>query len=222
VGEDLTNFSYILYNTSLDNKDAVPKTDDLIINSDGRFFKVLKFNSSTGVINCSLIAVSGTGGGGGGNTGGGGGGDTPSSGVELKSVGVAPDAQIYIYGQSQNIQVTATATDDTVITISYTVTSSTNAELSETYVSTIYSGNTDTFDLGSKLYKGTNTLKITATGSNSGSDELRYTTLSSIVLGLKESPQFNPRAYAYDNNLTFYSIPVGEINKTLKVYLNNI
>lgn len=220
VGEDLTNFSYILYNTSLDNKDAVPKTDDLIINSDGRFFKVLKFNSSTGVINCSLIAVSGTGGGGGGNTGGGG-GDTPSSGVELKSVGVAPDAQIYIYGQSQNIQVTATATDDTVITISYTVTSSTNAELSETYVSTIYSGNTDTFDLGSKLYKGTNTLKITATGSNSGSDELRYTTLSSIVLGLKESPQFNPRAYAYDNNLTFYSIPVGEINKTLKVYLNN-
>ena len=217
IKEDLTDFSYLINKNDFDNNDATPKKDDLIINSDGRFFKVLSFNKDSGIAKCALIAISGTGGG--GNTPGD--PSQPISGVTLKNAGVSPDAQVYIYGQPQEIKMTATATDDTVITITYTITSSTNANLSASYVSTIYSGQIDTFDLGSKLYKGSNTLKITAVGNNSGSAELRYTTLTSITLALKESSQFNPLKIAYDSNLIFYSIPVGEINKTLKVYLND-
>lgn len=221
VKEDLTDFSYLMYkDADLDDEDATPKKDDLIINSDGRFFKVLSFNKESGLIKCSLIAVSGTGGGGGGgNTGGG--TDTSGPYVTLKSTGTAPNAQVYIYGQAQNIEFTATATDDTVLTITYTITSATNADLSETYTSTVYSGQADVFDLGSKLYRGSNTLMVTAVGSNSGSYTLRYNAINSIVLALKESNNFNPLNYAYDDDLVFYSIPVGEVNKTLKVYLNN-
>jgi hypothetical protein len=62
----------------------------LIINSDGRFFKVLSYNKETDIIKCSLIAVSGTGGGSsGGNTPG---GDVTGSYVTLKSIGTAPNA----------------------------------------------------------------------------------------------------------------------------------
>lgn len=218
ISEDLTDFTYIIESNLLDNKDAVPKEDDLIINSDGRFFKVVSFNKSTGKIKCKLIAVSGTGGGGGGDTGG---GDTSGPNMDLQNTGVAPNAQVYIYGQAQDVEFTAFASDDAVVTISYTITSATDSSQTQTYTYTAPSGSPHTFDLGSKLYKGSNTLMVTAVGANSGTDTLRYTMVNSIVLALKESPQFNPLKYAYNNNLTFYSIPVGEITKTLKIYLND-
>jgi hypothetical protein len=92
----MTNFSYLIYTTDLDNKDAVPKKDDLIINSDGRFFKIREFSKTSGLMKCSLIAVSGTGGG--GNVPGGGGGTTPDKYINLVCTGTAPNAQSYIFG----------------------------------------------------------------------------------------------------------------------------
>jgi hypothetical protein len=220
VVEDLVDFTYLLNRANdLDDKTTIPKKDDLIINSDGRFFKVLSYNGTTDIIKCNLIAVSGTGGGGGGNTPGG--GTTPSKYVTLKSVDASPDTQVYIYGQSQYVKFTATATDDAKITLSYTITSAKDANLSQTYYSEILNGEIDEFDLGSKLYKGDNTLRVKATGSNSGSEQLNYMGLNSITLALKESKNFNPLKYAFNDNLPFYCIPVGEINKTLEVYLNN-
>lgn len=98
VKKDMVDFSYILYSNTLDNEEATPKKDDLIINSDGRFFKVLSYDKDSGVIKCNLLAVSGTGGG-----GGGGGGDTPSgpssSNMTLECTGKTPNAQTYIYGK---------------------------------------------------------------------------------------------------------------------------
>jgi hypothetical protein len=100
VSQDLTDLSYVIYFDDLDDKDAVPKKDDLIINyANGAFYKVRSYSKATGIVKCSRIAVSGTGGGGGGNTGG---GDTPgeSKYVDLICSGTAPNAQTYIYGQS--------------------------------------------------------------------------------------------------------------------------
>jgi hypothetical protein len=75
--------------------------------------------------------------------------------------------------------------------------------------------------LGSNLFHGLNTLKVTVTGSNSGTTSLNYDSINAITLALRESKEFNPLAYAVDNDLVFNFIPVGEVKKTLKVYLNN-
>lgn len=220
IKEDLTDFSYLIYKTDLDNEDAVPKEGDLIINSDGRFFKVLSYNKDSGLMKCSLIAVSGTGGGGGGNTGGGGGTDTSGPYVTLKSTGTAPNAQVYIYEQAQNVEFTATATDDAIVTITYTITSVTDSSQTQAFSYSWPSGTPHVFDLGSKLYRGLNTLMVSAVGSNSGSATLRYQSINSIVLALHSSDSFNPLG-KYEGDLAFYCIPVGEVNKTLKVYLND-
>jgi hypothetical protein len=218
VKKDLTDFSYILYQTNLDNREATPKKDDLIINLDGRFFKVLSYNKDSGIIKCSLLAVSGTG-------GGGGGGDNPSgpvvSNMELLCTGTVPNAQVYIYGQIQNVEFTPNAKLDAVVTISYTITSSVDASQSQTYTYTVPSNKPHIFDLGSKLFRGANTLSVVAVGANSGTKNLDYLAINSITLDLKSSDNFNPLNYAYNSNLTFYCMPVGAVDKTLRVYLNN-
>lgn len=219
VKEDLTDFSYLIYKTDLDNEDASPKEGDLIINSDGRFFKVLSYNKDSGLMKCSLIAVSGTSGGGGGSSGGG--SDTTGTYVTLKSTGTAPNAQVYIYEQSQNVEFTATATDDAIVNITYTITSATDSTQTQAFTYTVASGTPHVFDIGSKLYRGVNTLMVTAVGSNSGTATLRYQSINSIVLALHASDNFNPLGYAYNSDLAFYCIPVGEVQKTLKVYLND-
>ena len=221
IKEDTVDFSYLLYaDPDLDDSEATPKKDDLIINSDGRFFKVLSFNKDSGLIKCSLIAVSGTGGG--NNSGGNNpsGPDTSGPYLQLKCTGNVPNAQVYIYGQAQNIEFTATATDDAIVNISYTITSVTDGQ-TQTYTNSVYSGKADVFDLGSKLYRGANTLMVTAVGANSGTQILRYQGINAVTLALRESGSFNPLGYAYNDNLNFYCIPVGEVTKTLKVYLNS-
>lgn len=45
---------------------VAPKPDDLLLNSDGRFFRVISYNDDTALVTVTLIAVSGSGGGGGG------------------------------------------------------------------------------------------------------------------------------------------------------------
>lgn len=219
VKEDTTDFSYLLYaSQDLTDPNAMPEADDLIINSDGRFFKVLSFNKDSDLLKCKLLAISGTGGGGSG--GGPSGPDVSGPYTTLKNTGTAPNAQIYIYGQSQNIEFTATATDDTIINLSYTITSITSGK-SETYPYSVYSGKPHTFDLGSKLYKGLNTLRVMAVAPNSGqAAQMDYTGINSITLALQPSDSFNPLGYAYNDNLNFYCIPIGAVNKTLKVYLD--
>jgi hypothetical protein len=69
----------ISFLTFLDQS-SIPKEKDLIINSDGRFFKVMQYNNSTKIVKCSLVAVSGGGNGGGG---GGIGPDNKSQNIKL-------------------------------------------------------------------------------------------------------------------------------------------
>ena len=218
VKEDTTDFTYMLYASQhLEDIEAIPEKDDLIINSDGRFFKVLSFNKDTDLIKCKVVSVSGTGSGGGTTP------DSPggsSKYTTLKNVGTMPNAQIYIYGQKQNVEFVATATDDTIITITYTITSNTDGQV-KSFPFTVKSGETHTFDLGSVLFNGLNTLRVDAIGPNSGAAEpLRYMGINSVSLSLDPSDSFNPLGYAYNDNLTFYCIPTGEIDKTLRVYLN--
>ncbi|MBE6148235.1 MAG: hypothetical protein E7167_01790 [Firmicutes bacterium] len=53
------------FHADLLEKGVNPKVNDLIINSDGRFYKIQEILVDEGLLTCTLIAVSGTGGGGG-------------------------------------------------------------------------------------------------------------------------------------------------------------
>ena len=220
VAQDKGDLKYILYTTDLDNKEITPKKDDLIINSNGTFYKVYSFTKSSGLIKCTRIAVSGTGGGGGG---GGGGGDTPGDGgkyTTIESVGTIPNAQTYIYGKSQKVEFKVEATHDALITLNYYVTNiATNS--TETYSYSVMNGETHPFDLGAVLQKGQNTLIVEAIGANSGMFQLEYPSINCIELALKESSNFNPLKYAYNSDMSFHFIPVGKVKKTLRVFIND-
>ena len=66
--DDETDFHYTISFTALEDPQTVPLVDTLVLNSDGRFFRVISADKSNQTIDALLLAVSGTGG-----TGGGGG-----------------------------------------------------------------------------------------------------------------------------------------------------
>ena len=113
VNQDKVDLKYMMYTSDLEDQKIIPKKDDLIINSNGTFYKVYSFDKNAGLIKCTRIAVSGTGGG-----GGGGGSDTPGGNekyVDLVCDGTVPNAQTYIYGQSQDVHFKVSATHDAVV-----------------------------------------------------------------------------------------------------------
>lgn len=61
--ENENNFEYTISINALDDPNNSPHKDTLILNSDGRFFRVISTDESTGIINAILLAVSGSGGG---------------------------------------------------------------------------------------------------------------------------------------------------------------
>lgn len=220
VSQDLTDLSYIIYYSDLEDQESSPKKDDLIINSNGTFYKVRSYNQTSGILKCSRIAVSGTGGGG-GSGGGSGDGDSGSGKyVELVGVGTAPNAQTYIYGQSQIVSFEVNATHDAIVTLNYYVTNVATGNI-QTFTYTARTGSTHEFDLGAVVEKGQNTLVVEAIGSNSGSYQLQYPSIQCIELALKESSNFNPLKYAYNSDMSFHFIPVGTVRKTLNVYIDD-
>ena len=65
VSEDSEDKIYTIPLETFENP-IVPKPDDLLLNVDGRFFRVVSYDSETGLVTTSLIAVSGSGSGNGG------------------------------------------------------------------------------------------------------------------------------------------------------------
>lgn len=200
------------YTVALDSleEDANPKQDDLVINVDGRFFKILDIDEDANTISCSLIAVSGTGGGGPGG---------PGETVAIALEAIVPPATSYIYGQSSDVRFKVDATLDALVSISYEVIGTTSRN---TYSFSMQSGSTNTFDLGKVLYEGTNKVVITATGENSGTATKSYSNRRCVAMELKASPNFNSLA-VYDTSALFYCTPVGEgIEKILEIYIDNV
>lgn len=202
--------TYTLVLDSLE-EDANPKQDDLIINVDGRFFKIIDIDEDANTISCVLIAVSG--GGGGGTPGGGG----ETAAIVLDAI-VSP-ATSYIYGQDSDIRFKATATLDAMVSITYDVIGTTGRN---TYSHSIQSGSTHTFNLGKVLYEGINKIVVTATGENSGTTTKSYSNRKCVAMELKASSNFNSLA-VYDSSALFYCTPVGEgVDKVLEIYIDNI
>ena len=104
-----------------DNK--LPDNNALVINSDGRFFKVLDNTiDEEGYFTIELIAVSG---GGSGEGGGGGGGGTSGPDLTMSWQGIDLLGATYIYGKNQDITFIPNSTADTTFSLRVTVTNET-------------------------------------------------------------------------------------------------
>lgn len=70
IPEDDADDKYFMNISALEenSRDKKILVDDLILNSDGRFFRILSYDKTNGQIYCQLLAVSGSGGGGGGGS----------------------------------------------------------------------------------------------------------------------------------------------------------
>lgn len=210
VKQDLRDYYHIDKSALLDENASI-KINDLIINSDGAFYRVIETETGMDTYQCVQIAISGTGGGGGGGSGGGGGTTSSTTLVNLDTV-----PYTFIYGQSYEVRFKATAENDTKIRILMQIDSSLG---SNTVSKTVNSGEEFVLDIGINLFPSNdNRIVITAETDNSGSAEpKRYTGREAIQLLLKKSEDFNPRKIVSDEDLVFYCVPVGAISKTLQI-----
>ena len=113
VSEDDSDFRYTIAMEALDNSAVEPQADALILNSDGRFFRVLSVNSETHTIEALLLAVSGSGGGGGGPV--------------VADIALTYDAETinnnftFIEGKSQYASFTATSETDSTVFLQFSI-----------------------------------------------------------------------------------------------------
>lgn len=213
---------YLIPKTDLDDPNASPKEDDLIININGSFYKVKRIDDN--MIYCILLAISGTGGGGGG-TGSGGSGDGPSGNsiVWSKTEGISTGS-IFIAGQPAYITLRANNTLGNSITYNIEIqTEYAGATTINTYQvgDRTYPNDTDVvFDLGSKMTLGTSLITLSASADDCGTAIRERTNIKTVVMRLDEDSDFNAlKANMTTDSIKFRAIPVGDgITKKLKLY----
>ena len=215
VVQDLLDNYYIDIDTILDAGSSL-KANDLIINSDGCFYRVMEVNRSELNVKCIRIAVSGSGSG----SGGGGSGDsgTTQSALTLELVDDFP--MTFVYEKSYEVSFKAMAQFDTYLMYTITIQGNKDGE-TKTINYQAKSGDTVSFDIGAQLFNGTNIIVVKAYGDNSGEKTLKYSNRNCIEFALKKNPEFNPKE-VQTGSLNFYCIPVGATEKNLEIYVDNI
>ena len=108
--ENVDDFNYKISLDALENPLIEPQKDSLILNSDGRFFRVVSIDSSERIIHALLLAVSGS--------GGGGAIVEPNLSLTVDKNSLKTN-QILVQGQSHNFIVTAYSETDSVVTLIY-------------------------------------------------------------------------------------------------------
>lgn len=212
--------TYIIPYSDLESEAATPKEDDLIINGDGAFYKVLVADKDSNVIQCTRIAVSGTGG-----SGGGSGGDSGSSSVFKLSLNSSTSFPVsFIYGQPYIVKFDVDAPTDAQVMVTFTVQSSLLGAEAKSYTVLCAGKGTCEFDIGSVLPAESGlAIRVMASGDNDGnSNTLYYRNRSAVEMELLKSSNFNALVPA-QGQLTFKCIPVGVgLTKTLRIYVDNV
>lgn len=208
------NFSYVYDLDQLDEPDKKVFANDLILNSDGSFFRVTEVYDEERQAICTRLAVSGSG-------GGGGGGGSQARAATIKGSTLVTSTIV----NGQNIAATFTATSaldqdgeamDEEMTISWRI------ELDETKITyaqgsfIVPSGKPYTFEFGNQLRNSaSSTLYITAAGVNSGSTRTINFKVTTVELTLMPSEKFT-NASAFGSSFTMYCNISGAIDKILK------
>lgn len=203
--------TYELSLDSLGDNFTALKQNDIIINSDGRFFKVDSIKDGDTAV-CSLLAVSGSGGNG------------PSGGGESSKISLSFDPLIgknFVYKQPYFVSFTPSAQTDTEVTVQYEIFGSNNQYFSAT-IENIPTGKvcSDKMDLGSNLFLGLNKIIITVSSDNDGSYSYEFSNRNSIEMKLTKSSDFNPGQFIDSSTFSFICNVSGDVNKELIVYID--
>lgn len=143
---------------STEDNPKFPQKGLLIINSDGRFFRVTGTDAENNMVALDLIAVSGAGGGSGGGT------STPDLSLSVGSELV--DGAMFLYGQSRDLTLTASSTKDAKVSITITVYDGEHDKTYETKEPSWPSGRVYTFDAAALPESKNITMTISITSAN--------------------------------------------------------
>lgn len=196
----------------------MPNVDDLVLNApDGCFYRVTDILGPDSFEGTRLTVA------------GSGGGSGPSGEIvnlSLQVLSGIQTGQTYVFGQSQNI-VFKGDVDNGDTKLIYIV------EVTNTYAGNTTSrtfgpfsedlGVSYTFDLGSVLQLGTNSVKISVSSDNAGKTISRnFTLLNCVEMYLKEEVEdFNPLRY-FKGNFNFYCTPIGaNLTKSISIYIDD-
>ena len=195
---------HILTISTIDGSDAI-KEDDLIINqANGCFYKVDKIFIDTDELECSLIAVSGTGGGG---SGGGGGSSDEETNLVATVSGIATRST-FVYEQQAFIDVNIKAEYDAYANVVFEIIGRTASKV-VVKEDIPANGVNQSLDIGSLLYEGLNDVIIRIETNNSGNMTYRYTNCQAVRMSLTGSTDINP-AKIFAGDTTLNVIPIGQ------------
>ena len=141
--------TFIIYHRYLEDAAAGVKAGDLIINSDGAFYKVLEFSEDDYI--CSRIAISGT--------GGGGGGGQVEQDLFLEYDGIDVLGSTYIYGQDNIITFEPRSTADSYVSLLLTAKDLDGVHEDVVRQTRLYNG--DIFEFNTNLLPKSNNIEIT-------------------------------------------------------------
>ena len=225
--DDETSFTYLIPDSELDNGSASIKTDALILNNDGRFFRVKSYENN--IIVATLLAVSGTGGGGGGSI------VTYSDKAKINKID--PSSNYLINGKEATIQVSAISGKDfdgsvldDRLTIYWSLSERTETGVLSQYLQGSFSidasteENTvwETFEYGTKArHSTTNVLTMYAKGSASKeSREFTYEFHTS-TLDLLQHSNFNNVNTYQPSGVNIYCSTIGDLEKIIFYYFES-
>lgn len=198
------------------NIDYLPSIDAIILNEpDGSFFKVINI-SEDNTFEAQRLTVAG---------GSGGGGSEEQAKLTLEVISGLQTGQTFVYGQSANIVFKGNVDNEDVKVI-YTI------EIINDYAgstsSKTYGPFTEdkdipyTFDLGSVLPLGTNTVRLSVSSDNANSvKRVNYTLVNCVEMKLERSENFNPLT-VFKGQFNFYCIAAGaNLTKSISIYIDD-
>lgn len=207
-----TDDTYTILFSYLDDQNALPKAEDLIINSDGRFFRINYYDANAGLINCKLIAVSGTGGG--GSSGGPGQEDDP----RVIDVTYHDLTYTFLNGKEYTIDLTPFSQVDLYLNISYSVRNAQNYTTGFGSMQ-IKSGTRASLPVGQYITPegGMHAVDITIEGANSKPYPKTINKIKCIDLKINNDLENFTSQQIYKGTVSYYVKVFGQINKTLYI-----
>lgn len=226
--EDENSFIYTMPMSILDNSDVLPVQDSLILNNDGKFYRVISVNKTEQLITALLLPISGSGGDGGSII-------TYSDKAKLNKED--PASNYLINGKEASIRVYGISGKDydgsildEKLTVYWTLSERTETGILSEYArgnfaidaSTEEEPIWETFEYGTKARHSTeNVLTMYAKGSASKeSREFSYTFFTSNLELLTHTNFSNLNTYTPDN-VIIYCSTVGTLEKIIFYYFED-
>ena len=199
--------------------EELPSVDDLILNADGSFYRVVSINAEAQSVIGLRLTVAGSGGGGGSTPSG-----TTPSWVDIVSL----DTSDFIYGQPAYLTLTPYSEldrkgeplDKNGLTIRWKIIARGSKEYVEGTIDNLVNGVPVEFDFGSKLFADQyNDMEFRVEGARTTNMETIPYAVNCVKLALKQNSDFTPLTL-YKENFNIVCTVEGQISKRLEFWFD--